>query len=137
MYNFIIQYYFTNKISVCSKFKSNNSPQTILYLLHISSPFFNMEYNLVIDDVDVFIDTRKAYNIWFSPKSENAYQLGTETMVSSLTNVQMRKIIASDINFFRKVSINPETISVFYNNHKIGKGSVLHILAQIDAKYSE
>ena len=96
-----------------------------------------MEYNLVIDDVDVCIDPRKKYTIRFSPRSTNAYPVGSEFMVSSLTDVQMKKCIASDIKFFHKVKVNPEIISVFYNAYKIGKGSVLHILAQIDAKPSE
>jgi hypothetical protein len=96
-----------------------------------------MEYNLVIDNVDVCILPGNTYTICFSPRSSNAYVVGSEYTVSSLTDVHMKKFIASDINFFHKVKINPETISVFYNNHKIGKGSVLHILAQIDAKPSK
>ena len=96
-----------------------------------------MEYNLVIDDVDVCIDPRNQYTIRFSPRSTNAYPVGSEFMISSMTDVQMKKFIASDINFFHKVKVDPETISVFYNEHKIGKGSVLPILAQIDAKPSE
>lgn len=96
-----------------------------------------MEYNLEIDDMEECLDPTMKYVIRFSPKSTNAYPVGTEYMISSLTDVQMKKFIASDIKFFHKVKINPETISVFYNGHKIGKGSVLHILAQIDAKPSE